>query len=81
MLLHWITKRFVARIVVAHQLHHVLLELRLGVGVLLTQLLEDQLLGQGSGHAEPQELLEDQWFILWRTHLPLVKITALGILQ
>ena len=68
-------------VVVAHQLHHVLLQLGLCVCILLTKLLEDQLLGEGSGHGESQELLENQRLILRSAHPPLVQVTPLGVLK
>ena len=68
-------------VVVAHQLHHVLLQLGLCVRILLTQLLEDQLLGEWSGHGESQELLENQRLILRSAHPPLVQVTPLGVLK
>ena len=68
-------------VVVAHQLHHVLLQLDLGVRVLLAQLLEDELLGERPGHREPEELLEDQRLVLRSAHPPLVQVTPLRVLK
>ena len=45
-------------VVVAHQLHHVLLQLLLRVRVLLAELLQDELLGERARDGEAQELLQ-----------------------
>ena len=69
------------RVVVAHQLHHVLLQLLLRVRVLLAQLLQDELLGEGPRHAESEKLLEDERLVLSCTHSPLVQVGSLGVLE
>ena len=74
-------RRRFARVIVAHQLHHVLLQLGLGVRVLLAQLLQDELLGERPRDAEPQELLEDERFVLCCTHSPLVQVGSLRVLE
>ena len=58
-----------------------LLQLGLGVRVLLAQLLQYELLGERSGDAEPEELLQDQRLVLGAAHLPLVQVAALPVLQ
>ena len=68
-------------VVVAHQLHHVLLQLLLGVSVLLAELLQYQLLSEGPGYTESEKLLKYQWFILWCTHSPLVQVSSLSVLE
>ena len=69
------------RVVVAHQLHHVLLQLLLRVRVLLAELLQDELLGEGPRHAESEKLLEDERLVLSCTHSPLVQVGSLRVLE
>ena len=68
-------------VVVAHQLHHVLLQLLLGVRVLLAELLQDELLGERPGHTESEKLLEDERLVLGCTHSPLVQVGSLRVLE
>ncbi len=42
-------------VVVVHEPGHVVLELGPGLGVSVTELLQDQLLGKGPGHSKPVE--------------------------
>ena len=69
------------RFVVVHHLHHLVLQLCLRVGVLLTELLEDELLGERSCDGEPEELLQDQWLVLGTAHPPLFQVPPVRVLQ
>ena len=71
----------ITRLVVVHHLHHLVLQLRLGVRILFTELLQNKLLGERPGDGEPEELLQDERLVLGTAHPPLLQVSPVRVLQ